>query len=151
MRSMFYNYDNNIDRDIPKYPQPVAPLKPLMSAPNASFLYSIDEKPLGIEVKQGTSVSLYFNVQESRGTSLAAILAGAQLKFQLIGVNHKVILEKILAPEAAMCTPQDLVISLSAAETAKLRKESYNIKLDIEWPDESYALYTEKDGLLVIR
>lgn len=151
MRSMFYNYDNNIDRDIPKYPQPEAPLKPLMSAPNASFLYSIDKKPLGIEVKQGTPVSLYFNIQESRGMPLATILAEAQLKFQLIGVNHKVILEKTLAPEAAMCTPQDLVISLSATETAELRKESYNIKLDIEWPDESYALYTEKDGLLVIR
>ncbi len=151
MRSMFYNYDNNIDKDLESIGPVVEPLKPLSSTPNAAFIYSVDGKPLGVEVKQGTSVHLYFSLQEAHGVSISTILAEAWLQFQLIGCNHKVVFEKILAPDACLCGYSDLKIELSAAETATLRKESYHIKLSIEWPDESYILYSEADGLFVIR
>lgn len=151
MRSMFYNYDNNIDKDLKPLCPAIEPLRPLMSTPNAAFIYSIDGKPIGIEAKQGTPISLYFSLQEANGVAIPTVLAESQLKFQLIGCNHQVIFEKILAPEACLYSYSDLKIELSAAETAALRKESYNIKLSIEWPNESYVLYSEADSLFVIR
>jgi hypothetical protein len=153
MRSMFYNYDNNIEKDLE--PQPpvhfAPPLKPLTSTPNASFIYTINGKPLGIEVKQGTPINLYFNLQEAHGADIPTVLAESFLKFQLIGCNHKVVFEKILTPEACLYGYSDIKIELSASEIASLRKESYQIRLSIEWPDESYVLYSEADGLFVIR
>jgi hypothetical protein len=122
------------------------------SAADAHFLYSIDNKPLGVEVKYSQGFILYFNLVELCGNNLVDILLGSNVKFELIGTNHKTVFEKYFDTSSIFNTlNNDLVVSVSTEEALALKQETYKIKLTLLWPDSSYILFSELDGILSIR
>lgn len=152
MSNMFYNYDNNINVDL-EHACPIRPLFPdLTSSSRSAVICNIKGEPIGLEVSYGMPVTLYFNLVETSGQNLLDILADSLVKFELITTNHKVALEKTFnIPEVFNSNTNDIVINLATADMSELRKESYNIQLTIDFVDGSYPLFSERDGLLVIR
>lgn len=152
MRSMFYNYDNNIDSKLDQVCIPPIQLPDLTTASKTATIYNIKGEPIGIEITRGAPVTLYFNLTELSGQYLPDILVNSTVKFELITQGHKGVLEKNLDTlEVFNSITQDLAISLTSADTTALKQESYKIKLYLNWPEESYPVFTEKDGLLIVR
>lgn len=151
MSRMFYNYDNNIDTNVKSCPV-ITELEDSFCTTNLALIYNLNGKLLGIEAKHQNPITLFFNVVETTGYDMAELIWQARIKFKLIGQNHKVVFEKTFSPEEIFSTEtHDLIIFLSSVEVGSLKKESYRLLLTIEFEDESFTLFDEHDGLLIIR
>jgi hypothetical protein len=148
---MFYNYDNDIETGPGPGPECLR-LEQYFQATGLALIYDLKGKLLGIEAKHQNPITLFFNVRETTGQLSLEGLAAATVRFNLVGQNHKVALEKVYQPlDVYNAQTSDFAIFLSAAEVGTLKKESYRISLTLEFEDEVFSLFGETDGLLVIR
>lgn len=152
MRNMFYNYDNNCNTELkPMCAPPI--LQGPTSTSNTAYLYSIQGKPLGIEVKRGTTNILFFHLTSNQQDYLEQCLAECQVRFELYTLSHKQVFSKTMYfTEIFNTLTDDLEIILTGADTSQVKQETYRIKLSlIDTDSDEYPLYGESDGLLVIR
>lgn len=153
MSKMFYNYDNDIDIILP--PVELPNLKPIQSSTGISILYNLKGEMYGVEAKHGLPFTLYFHLDELHGWQLDDLMASSMIEFKLITQNHKVALEKTFAGSDIFTRSQDLIITINQEEAAQLKQESYKMDLKLVSTTSTtsyfYPLFSESDGLLVIR
>jgi hypothetical protein len=86
------------------------------------------------------------------GLSLYDLISSSSINFEITTTTHKVVLSKtFLGSEVFDYLTNDLVIPLTIEDFKHLKKETYKLSLKLIWPDEIYELFSETDGLLIIR
>lgn len=153
MRSMFYNYDNNIDKDLS---QSSCTCMPMVStkegAPNLSFIYNIKGELLGVCAKHGMPITLYFHLEELHGWPLAEFVTGHNVEFKLYSLSGKEIFAKTFkARDYYNATSDDLLVEIDQSEANKLRQETYCMEVKLTNSTGFYTLFAPADGTLVIR
>jgi hypothetical protein len=154
MSKMFTNYDSNIELDLDQIPVfSLAPMKPIQSLPNTSLLFNTKQEIYGVETKHGAPCDLYFHLDESHGWDLTEFVGNSLVEFRLLTTHtHKVILEKVFSGrEIFNNQSNDLAIRLTQEDLKQLRQESYNISVRLIQSDGFYNIFSERDGLLVLR
>ena len=153
MRSMFYNYDNNIDKDLS---QPSCPCVPVASAkegaPNLSFIYNIKGELLGVCAKHGMPITLYFHLEELHGYSLTDFVTDHNVEFKLYSLSGKEVFAKTFeARDYYNVASDDLLVEIDQAEANTLRQETYCMEVKLTSSTGFYTLFAPADGTLVIR
>lgn len=154
MSKMFYNYDNNIDLDLSNttvLPSVLPKVMPLQSLPNISMLYNRKGEMYGVETKYGMPFTLYFHLDELHGWSLQDFVQESKVNFKLLTQNHKVVLDKIFEGKNIFTSGSDLEIVVTQEEANTLKQESYRMELTLYPNIGFYKLFSENDGLLVVR
>lgn len=154
MSKMFYNYDNNIDLDLSNttvLPPALPKVMPLQSLPNISMLYNKKGEMYGVEAKYSMPFTLYFHLDELHGWRLEDLVKVSTVEFTLITQNHKIALAKIFNGADIFTNAQDLVVFVDQSEAKTLKQESYKITLQLHSEFGDYLLFSESDGLLVVR
>ena len=64
---------------------------------------------------------------------------------------NKEVIKKELSADEAYYGNDVIKISISREEALKLRQETYNIILLLEWADGDYILYNKDNGFLTIK
>ena len=154
MSKMFVNYDNNIDLELPEFEPNFGPrLSPMTSLPGISMLYNVKGECYGVEVKHQMPFELFFHMDETHGWPLDSLVSESIVEFKLFTRgNHKVILQKEFAgTEVFNSLSSDLRILINQEEAQLLKQEAYEISVILRYPTGFYKLFTETDGLLVVR
>lgn len=154
MSKMFINYDNNIDLELPAFEHISVPhLKPMTSIPSISLLYNVKGECYGVEVKHQMPFELFFHLDETHGWSLDSLVNESTVEFKLLARgNHKVILQKeFLGREIFNSMSSDLRVTISQEEALLLKQEAYEMSVILRYSTGFYKLFTESDGLLVVR
>jgi hypothetical protein len=120
---------------------------------NLKLLYDIKQRVYGIEAQYQMPFTLYFHLDEANCLPLEAFISNCSVEFALINrINHKPVLEKSLSGKAQFePLTNDLKIEVTQDEASQLKQESYGISLKLVYPTGFYKLFSEQDGLLVIR
>lgn len=154
MSKMFVNYDNNIDLELPEFEPNFGPrLSPMTSLPGISMLYNVKGECYGVEVKHQMPFELFFHLDEAHGWPLDSLIneSSVELKILTRG-NHKVILQKeFIGTEIFNSMSSDLRVLINQEEAQLLKQEAYEISVILRYPTGFYKLFTETDGLLVVR
>lgn len=151
MSKMFDNYNNETNINIPPLNASNSLLKPIQSSPNLALLYNLKGELYGIEARHNMPFVLYFHLDEMSGQNLNDFVAKSLVEFKLITQNHKIAFEKVFNGAEIFTSGSDLVISINQEEAQSLKQESYWIDLCLRQPVGFYRLFSNKDGLLVIR
>ena len=154
MSKMFINYDNNIDLELPTFEHISVPhLKPMTSIPSISLLYNVKGECYGVEVKHQMPFELFFHMDETHGWSLDSLVNESMVEFKLLARgNHKVILQKeFLGKEIFNSMSSDLRVTINQEEAMLLKQEAYEMSVILRYSTGFYKLFTESDGLLVVR
>lgn len=149
MRDMFFYYDNNVMVPQEHEPRPFCPTGPT-SKENTAFIYNINGKPIGVEIRNGMPFTLYFNLKSNQ--SLPELLQACDVVLELYTISHKRLLEKTFKfLDQFNYLSSDLIVYFDQTDISKLSAETYRIKLYLKHEDETYILYDESDGLLILR
>jgi hypothetical protein len=82
---------------------------------------------------------------------VAEIIQGTTV-FEILTTTHKSILSvEYLTAEILNQTTNDLFVSLSQAEMETLKKETYNMRVTLKTAENTYEVFAEKDGYLIVR
>ena len=153
MRSMFYNYDNNINKDLSQRPC-LGPVLPAVKegSPNLSFIYNIKGDALGVCAKHLMPFMLYFHLEEIHGWPLDSYIADHMIEFKVCTTTGKDVFRKTLAPsECFNSLTNDLAIEITQAEAELLKQETYTISVKLLCATGFYTLFSANDGILMIR
>lgn len=150
MSKMFYNYDNDVDLELINQESSL-PIQPIQSAPNMSVLYNIKGEMYGIEVKHNMPFTLYFHLEELHGWNLNDFVGNSLVNFKILTQNHKTVLEKTFNGNEVFTPTGDLVIHICHPDVEVLKQESYRMELTLQPGIGIYQLFSERDGLLVVR
>lgn len=154
MKSMFINYDNNIEKKVtPPHLNINKKLDILDSEDTVSIAKDVFGNEIGVKVKHNIPFNLYFYLDGWIGEfSIDALVACSQLNIKVISFRHKIILEKILDTADLYDDEADcLVCPFTADEAKTLDIDTYKISATLIWDGGSYELFSENDGLLIIR
>ena len=150
MKNMFFNYDNNIDTSSHKeHPH----------FENPDIIKDINGKFLGIKAKFQTPTTLYFHLTDfgseyllTNGLSLADLVMSSDIVFEISTTTHKVVVTKhISAQDNFISNSNDIIVFLDTEDMQKLKQESYKMNLKLSWEEDVYEVFSETDGLLIIR
>lgn len=150
MKNMFFNYDNNID---------TSHCAKHHHFENPDIVRDINGKFLGIKAKFQTPTTLYFHLTDfgsdyllTNGLSLADLVISSNIVFEISTINHKVVVTKnISAQDNFISASNDIIVLLDTEDMQKLKQESYKMSLKLSWEEDSYEVFSETDGLLIIR
>ena len=152
MSRMFKNYENNIDAHLDTSPPCILPpLRPITNRSNAALLTNHRNEIYGIEVAYRMPFTLYFHLDEMYGWPLDELIYQGTVVLQILTSTHKLVFEKIFKAEEIFTPANDLVIDISQEEAEALLQESYRINLTLKHKTGFYELFSENDGLLVVR
>lgn len=154
MKNMFFNYDNNIDTSL--YNKE-SNCHCNHCVKDFSIVTDIKGNFLGINTKFQHPISLYFHLEDFgseylafTGYSLADLVLSSKIVFEIRTLTHKpVITKEFLAQDCFSSSTNDLFIYLD--DIKDLKQESYRMSLKLVWEDETYELFSETDGLLIVR
>ena len=150
MKNMFFNYDNNIETNRPAGHQHFE---------NQDIVKDIKGNFLGIKAKFQTPTTLYFHLTDfgseylsTNGISLTDLVMSSNIVFEILTTTRKVVVSKnILAQDCFISTSQDIVVFLDTEDMKSLKQESYKMSLKLSWGEDSYEVFSDSDGLLIIR
>ena len=153
MKDMFVNYDN--PTTIRKhYHKPIpAETKILESLDNISIIKNAMGNEIGVRVKWGTAFNLYLYLDGwVEDSTIDAFVSDCELKVKVIDGRHKVALEKTLtAIDVYEPIGSYLTINFTQEEAKLLAIDSYKMCITLSYPDGEYELFSESDGLLIVR
>ena len=152
MKDMFFNYDNNIRTDPPEafFCEPQE--KQLESNPNLALVKDIKGNDIGICARYGADFDLYFTlIGYVENSSVEELIKKSTIIFKVVDHWNKEVIKKELSAEEAYYGNDVIKISISREEALKLRQETYNIILLLEWADGEYILYNKDNGFLTIK
>lgn len=151
MKDMFFNYDNNINTDIPYNVEP-AELKKLESNPNLALVKDLKGNDIGICARYGTSFDLYFTLSGLvEGSSIEELILKSNVSFKLLDYWHEKVLEIVQLAEQAYIGNNCLKITITEEQAKQLRQETYYMQLSLIWDTGSYLLYNTDNGFLTIK
>ena len=145
MSKMFSSYEQRV-LNMPCTPPPVCEF---INEPK--MVTNIKGEVLGVQLDQTSPFQLYFHLENACEIELNELLAGVAL-FEILTTTHKVCIEReyqvadILDPYS-----NDLNIFLTPEETKSLKKETYNMRVTLKTAENTFVVFTEKDGYLIIR
>ena len=153
MKNMFFNYDNNSDKNFESHYHNLDFLE------NLPYVRDINGKFLGIKAKYQHPITLYFHLEDlgseylvSNGMSVEDLILSSKIYFEIKTTTAKTVINKLYDPsECFNAMSNDLIIYLTQAEVKKLKQESYTMSLKLVWEEDFYELFTSQDGLLIIR
>jgi hypothetical protein len=152
---MFAKYDNIVYSDLCECASINAnysTFEPLQSMPNISLLYNLNNKIYGVEAKHEMPFTLYFHLEEKSNQSLLDFIFSSTVEFKILTKGHKLILAQTFkGADIFNIETSDLIINISQDEALQLKQESYVMDLRIINAEGSYKLFSEQDGVLVIR
>jgi len=153
MRDMFANYDSNSSRPSHFHKPHKQDVKILESLDNISIVRTGLHDELGVQVKNNTSFDLYLYLDGwVEGSSIDALVAASTIRFKVITLRHKVVFEKIFnGSEIFNFSSNYLKIHVTQEEAELLDLDSYKMNIMLEFADGTYELFTENDGLLIVK
>lgn len=154
MKDMFVKYDNDSEeKNMPPHTLYKQSPKILESVDNISIVCDALGNEIGIKVKHNTAFNLYFYLDGwTNGVSLDTLVLNSTIVFKVYSFRHKLVLEKELSAAALYDTEFNYIeFPITAEEASALDIDSYKLNVSLVWDDGSYELYTEADGLLIIR
>lgn len=154
MKDMFVYYDNDIDKKVVP-PQFNVNKKPelLDSEDIISIAHDVFGNEIGIKVKHNVAFNLYLYLDGwVNGASIDTLVFASQLNFKVYDFRHKVILEKQFdAAPYYNAESNWLLVPITLEEAKLLDIDSYKITATLIWDGGDYELYSENDGLLIVR
>ena len=106
---------------------------------------------LGVQIDYALPLQLYFHLENICEVELNELLSGTTL-FEILTTTHKSLVSReFLTSEILNQDTSDLCISLTVEEMELLKKETYNMKVTLKTATQSFVVFAEKDGYLVIR
>ena len=144
MASMFTNYDNMNN-------QLCEPLCNSEPQKDLKIITNIKGEILGVQIKHGNPLKLYFHLENLHEVELEALLQGF-VSFEILTTTHKnVVSKEYPVVDILNLDTSDLHIALSITEMETLKKETYNMRVTLKVAEASYEVFAEKDGYLIIR
>jgi hypothetical protein len=139
MKNMFFNYDNNIDKDLHPEECLVMSQTNLENNSYPMIVTDINGKQLGLKIKHNQASILYFNLKDKgsmylaeNGLSLYDLISSSSINFEITTTTHKVVLSKtFLGSEVFDYLTNDLVIPLTIEDFKHLKKETYKLSLKL--------------------
>ena len=128
--------------------------KILESVDDISIAHDKLGNEVGIKIKHNTSFDLYLYVDGwgDETTSLDDVIMSSIIEVKVFDLAHRLVFSKELYPEDVYDIESNyLVIPVSLEEASLLQIDSYKLNVTLAWDGFSYELYTESDGLLIIR
>lgn len=154
MRDMFYEYDNNVAE--PTF-QPVMrrPQSQLESDGSACIVHNIKGNEIGVKIKHNHEFELYFYILDLAcldDKSFFDLLDASTLVFEVYSGMHKLELQKTFAANSAFDDRASaFCVKIDKSEAEKLAIDSYRMRILLAWPGGDYELYSESNGLLIVR
>ena len=106
---------------------------------------------LGVQVDYALPLQLYFHLENVCEVEIEELLSGTAL-FEILTTTHKVLVSReFMISEILDQYTNDLCISLTPDEMKPLKKETYNMKVTLKTSTDTFIVFAEKDGYLVIR
>jgi hypothetical protein len=153
MKDMFVNYDNPTTIRKHHHKPIPAETKILESLDNISIIKNAMGNEIGVRVKWGTAFNLYLYLDGwVEDSTIDALVSECELKVKVIDGRHKVALEKTLnAIDVYEPIGSYLTINFTQEEAKLLAIDSYKMCITLSYPDGEYELFSESDGLLIVR
>ena len=180
MKDMFYNYDHNIDRDVdPIRPIPVKPPKVLAGDKDSFVVKNAKGDEIGVRVKKGMPFTLYFYLEDydthrpvnTDYETIEEILKSNTILTVENGRHQEVFTLSRRTSEvfdfnlSELCIPVPMSALLQSEDedtdedeepkmkecASLLTNDTYRIKLSLEFENGSYNLFSDSDGLLIVR
>lgn len=177
MKDMFYNYDHNIDRDItPLHPLPPKSHEILASDKDSSVVKNAKGDEIGVRVKKGMPFTLYFYLEDYdthrpvntdyntveeilKSNTVITVMTGRHQEVFTLHYPTREIFDFNLS-ELRIHIPMSTLLQSEDEEDDKptiieyaslLTNDTYRIKLSLEFEGGSYNLFSDSDGLLIVR
>jgi hypothetical protein len=145
MVDMFTNYENNIRGLSCDAPCQVEPPKGI------KVLQNVKGKVIGVQVEQSNPLQLYFHLEDICDIEVEELMPG-MTRFEVLTTTHKVVLSHEYATaEILNQYTGDLYIFLTVEEMKTLKKEAYTMRVILTTAENTYEVFAEKDGYLVVR
>ena len=168
MKDMFYNYDYNINKRLLSHKKEPAFFDQdviLTGNPNIMIIKDIKGREIGVRVKQGMPFTLYFYLDDystaekaSDRPDLCELVLNCKAQLAIFSCRRHISpFEPIeLSPENIAdnfnLETSTLAITVPQDKANLLDKDSYRIRLRlIDKEDNFYEVYSENDGLLIVR
>lgn len=126
---------------------------PFVSEPQngPKIITNIKGDVLGVQIDYASPLQLYFHLENMCEIDLEELLSGTAL-FEIITTTHKILVShEFQISEILDSNTNDLCISLTQEELEPLKKETYNMKVTLKTSTETFIVFAEKDGYLVVR
>ncbi|MBP5467691.1 MAG: hypothetical protein J6Z11_00435 [Candidatus Riflebacteria bacterium] len=166
MKDMFYNYDNNIDKNLQNRPHfPAGYPAVLESDPNISIVKDAKDREIGVRVRHNMPFTLYFYLDDYTNAmkvsdipNLRSFVLNSLCYFEVVSNKHNVIFS-ISQPAINIfdLKSSKLAINVSQEQANLLKKDTYRMQLVLSTIGtehtigSSYILFDEDDGLLIVR
>ena len=145
MSNMFASYETDIRRTS-CHPHFISEPKT-----GPKMITNIKGDVLGVQIDYASPLQLYFHLENICEVDREELLSGTAL-FEIITTTHKVLVSReFMISEILDQYTNDLYISLTSDELKPLKKETYNMKVTLKTSTETFIVFAEKDGYLVIR
>ena len=119
---------------------------------NHTDLYDIKGRQIGVAVKHEMPFKLYFHIDELNNLPFVDFILQSEAEFKLLTKSHKVALTKTIScTDIYDVATGDLMIEITQDEAKSLKQESYGVELKLNQATGFYKIFTEADGLLVVR
>ena len=156
MKNMFENYDHNINAKLVFDPNFCAPqIKPLSTYNDAEPIIDKKGREIGVSVKHDSAFKLYFYLDARRGEdAYDKLMRCNEVYFCILNTQHDVILEKYMAfADIFNQAASELVIPVCQLETQEcaLERGSYKMQVSLLFGTSYINVFSESDGLLVVR
>jgi hypothetical protein len=145
MTDMFTNYENDTQ-------SPICPPRcEGWPKKGTKLLTNIKGETLGVQVDINDPIQLYFHLENICDVEMEEILPGTTL-FEILTTTHKIVTsEEYLTAEILNSFTGDLLIYLPQSKMTALKKETYVMRVTLQTATNTYKIFTESDGYLVIR
>lgn len=154
MSDMFYKYDNLID-DKKYLPIFKNSHNNLEADGSTRIVRDVFNKEIGVMVKHNHEFMLYFYIFDLAGLSkdqFASLIENSNLVFEIYSGRHILMLQKEFNTKSVLDeTGEAFCIKVEQQEATKLDIDTYKMRLILSWPNGSYELYSEQNGLLIVR
>lgn len=143
MKQMFKNYDN---------PQTESYLDCECKHIDHNLVQNIKGTVLGIKIKHLNPVNLFFHLNNFDPMKDSEAILSSTVLFEVVTTTGKSILRKELAATDCFIQPaNDIVVHITQEEAELLKQESYKLRVFLCWSDGYYKIFSETDGLLIVR
>ncbi len=121
------------------------------SSKGPKMLTNLKGEMLGAQIEYASPLQLYFHLENICEVDFTELLSGS-VTFEILTTTHKILISReYKISEILDQNSNDLCIFLSQDTMKILKKETYNMKVTLKTSTETFVVFAEKDGYLVIR
>ena len=154
MKDMFVNYDNEAKLKKRKHrPVPRNENTILESLDNIAIIQNVLGNEIGVKVRYGTAFTLYLYLDGwVENSTINDLMAESIIQFNILDLYHRPVVSKeVAAINIFNPTANYLTFEISEAEARALTIDSYRLSINLVSSFGNYELFSESDGLLIVR